>query len=781
MNGRKLRQLSLGLTVFAMHGAGLAAPDQAGNAAQEQAAAPDWADGGDIVVTAQKRAENIQDVAISIAAFSGQGLADRNVTDVTGLAKLVPNFTVTRGPQLASARLNIRGIGASGNTAVEPSVATFLDGIYVARPGALFGSMLDVEGVEVLRGPQGTLFGRNASVGAVALRSIEPENDFSGELRAEIGTGARYRLDGFVNLPVNDTLAFRAAAIGEKFDGLWFSDQHDRRFGGADTIAGRLSMKATPGAVTWLVRADYSRLKGSGFPLVGFLSDSVTPAGLATFKARLGGVLPDLDPFDRRSNQYLDDFVDDRQWGISSDLSLDFGDGFTARMLNGYRDWESRQEDGDLLFVPIPILRRDGVYDSKSQSHELQIISPKGRLMGGRLDFVAGLYYFHERYKIVERFAFLPSFCPTIVGLLAPNLVNACLAGPSTGATDLRFGQSVDSYAAYGQATYAFTDTLDLTLGARWTRDDKTGSFVQTSPNPVGIVLRAPETANLAFSGDRLTWRAQVGWKPADGKMLFASYSTGYKSGGFNSGGGSTVLGARRVFQPEFVKNYEIGAKTRWLDGGLIFNATLFRMDIAGFQDRSFDGVSFVVSNAGGLRQQGAELNAILSPDRNFQVDWSLAYLDSKFLEFKGASGLPAFGGTQDLTGAPATFSPKYSGSFGATYKNEIGNTGMRFMARANISFVSDMNIGQVTDNNPQTIQDGYALIGARLTLYGRDDRWNISLFGDNLTDKGYCVQTYYQVLDNAFGVRNPATGGTAVRCQVAAPRTLGASLGVRF
>jgi iron complex outermembrane receptor protein len=767
---RKGRVASLLATVAVL---GMAAPLTAQTA--------DGADPSDIVITAQRRPENIQEVAISVVAFSGEGLAERNVTDIAGLARFVPNFNVTRGPQIASARLNIRGIGASGNTAIEPSVATFLDGIYVARPGALFGTMLDVESVEVLRGPQGTLFGRNASVGAVLLRSAEPEDRMGGRVEAEVGTGERYRLTGMVNVPVSDDLSFRFAGLGELFQGLWQSDQLDRRFGAPDTFTGRATMKATPGPVTWLVRADYTQMKGSGMPLVGFLADSVTPTGLANFRTRLGGVLPDTEPFDRRTNQFLDERLDDRQWGVSSDLTVDLPSGFAVRLLNGYRRWESVQEDGDVLFVPIPTLRRDGVYLSDSHSHELQLISPQDRLLDGRLDFVAGLYYFHERYEITEQLTFLPQFCPSIIRLAAPPLVGACAAGQQVGATDLRFGQTVDSFAAYAQGNIKLTDTLGLTLGTRWTRDEKSGHFVQTLPNPVGGILRARETADLDFAGDRVTWRAQLGWTPAPGKFLFASYTTGYKSGGFNSGGGTPALGARRVFQPEFVKNYELGARTEWLDGTLLLNATLFRMDIEGFQDRSFDGISFVVSNAGGLRQQGLELQAVMTPIPAFQLDWSLAYLDSAFTDFRTASGLPAIGGTQDLTGASATFSPEFSGQVGASYRRELGNSGMRLVLRGNAALTSDANIGQVSDNNRQTVEDGYVLLGARITLSGRDDRWNVSLFGDNLTDHDYCIQRYYQVLDVVFGVRNPVTGGTAVRCQVGPPRTIGASFGVRF
>lgn len=750
--------------------------ESTGVAAVEQEAMVD-----EIVVTAQKRAENIQDVPISIAAFSGAALAEANITEVGNLGRLVPNFSATRGPQVAGVRLNIRGIGASGTSAVEPSVATFLDGVYVPRAGSLFGTMLDIEGVEVLRGPQGTLFGRNASVGAVSLRSAEPKFRTEGRFGAEVGTGARYRVDGMVNVPLNDDVAIRVAAIGEKFGGFWKQEPSGERFGGNDTFASRVSLKARTGDLTWVVRADYTTMTGDGFPLILFDPDSLNATQLANFRNRLGGVLPETSFKDRSTNQNINSDLNDEQYGFSSDLTLDFADGFTARLLNGYRKWENHQDDGDNGFTPRRLLRRTSLFDSSSNSHELQILSPTDRLLGGRLNFVAGLYYFHEDFDIGERFALLEDFCPLIVAPAVPALLNGCVSRPGEGATDLRFSQTVDSFAAYGQATVHLTDTVDVTLGGRWTRDDKTGRFVQTLGNPAGAVLRAPEAVDLDFAGSRFTWRAQAGWTPAQGKFLFASYSTGFKSGGFNSGGGASPLFERRVFGPEFVKNWEVGAKTQWFDRMLTVNATAYRMDITGFQDRGFDGVSFVVRNAGSLRQQGVELDTVFAPSRAFQLDVGVAYLDSEFLDFRGASGLPGFGGSQDLTGSRFTYSPEWSGTVGATYKGDIGTTGLRWSLRGTMSFVSDQNVGQVTDDNPQTVQDGYALLGLRMTLFGRDDRWSFAVFGDNLTNKGYCNQLYYQPLDSVFGLRNTSTGGTLVRCQVASPRTIGGALGFRF
>lgn len=743
----------------------------------------DAAEGEDIVVTAQRRSENLQDVPISIAAFSEQRLVNTNVLAVTDLGRIATNFSATRATQTSNLRLTIRGIGAPGNTATEPSVAAFLDGVYIPRPGSVIGTFLDIEGVEVLRGPQGTLFGRNASVGALSLRSAAPKDTFSAAITGEAANADRYRINGYVNVPLTDNIAIRIAGQRQWFAGFWTNQLDGSTFGGLDESAVRGSLKAEFGNVTWIVRGDYAESTGDGFPNIDLDPSSISATQLATLRTRLGGVLPDTNLFDQQGNQIITANVDDRQWGFSSNLSLDVGN-FTVRLINSYRDWQNDQLDGDIIFTPLPLASRVGSYSSKSHNHELQLISPQRELLGGALDFVAGLYYFQEDYRIVEQLQLSSQYCNTLVPAGAQR--TACntglAAGAGVNATNLDFNQSLESFAAYGQATLHFTDTLDLTLGGRWTKEDKDGRFVQLVPNAFAGGLRAAENTPLTLSDERFTYRASLNYRPTDDILLFANYSTGFKSGGFNSGGGTPALGQRRLFARETVDNYEIGARTSWLDNALTVNATLFRMDIAGYQDRSFDGVSFVVRNAGNLRHQGLELDMSLSPVRRFRVNASLAYLDSEFTDYAAGSALPGIGGTQNLTGTRNNYAPEFTGNVGFEWSGDIGSSGLSWVATTNLSFVSDINIGAVTDNNRQTVQDGYSLLGARITLNGPNDRWSLALFGSNLLDKGFAVSKFYQVLDAAFGLRNGVfPGSTAVRVQEGDPRTYGVSATFRF
>jgi len=242
------------------------------------------------------------------------------------------------------------------------------------------------------------------------------------------------------------------------------------------------------------------------------------------------------------------------------------------------------------------------------------------------------------------------------------------------------------------------------------------------------------------------------------------------------------LISTRRVFDRETVKNYELGVKSSWLDRALTANLTLYRMDIAGFQDRAFDGVSFVVRNAGNLRQQGFEFDLVLAPSDRFSVSGSLAYLDSKFTDFANASGLPGIGGTQDLTGKPNSFSPAWSGSLGVDWNGDIGSSGLTWAANANVSFISDQYVGTVNDANPQSIADGYALLGARLSLGGRDKRWSLAVFARNLTNTHYRPLAVYQPLGAALGLNNGAfPGSTANRILANEPRTYGVAATFRF
>lgn len=310
-----------------------------------------------------------------------------------------------------------------------------------------------------------------------------------------------------------------------------------------------------------------------------------------------------------------------------------------------------------------------------------------------------------------------------------------------------------------------------------YSHDKKRGDLVSTRSNPTypGTV---PDIANdLRFSGGKVTYRVATTFRPTKDIMFFATYSTGYKSGGFDTGTG-TAVGNNRVFSPETVTNYEIGAKSELLDRKLRLNATLFRMDVNDFQLRSYNGTFYAVRNAGNLRQQGVEFDIAVRPATGLELSLSATRLDSEYTDFQNAPPLPGLTGVQDLTGTRAPYSPKWQGTAAIDYSHGISSD-LELRMNVHAGFNSDIDVGIAGDGNQQGIQPGYALLGARLAIGGSNDRWEAALSVENITDKGICVTKYSQVLSAGLGQQSNGTG--TLRCVLGEPRTARASVKFRF
>jgi iron complex outermembrane receptor protein len=735
----------------------------------------------DIIVTAQKRAESLHNVPVAISAFDSKALEASHVVQIFELQRLEPSLHVDLGFRSNAARITIRGIGSSGGTAVEPSVGSFLDGVYIAREGMAKTAYFDLESIEVLRGPQGTLFGRNASVGALSLHSAAPKDYFDGQLSAEYGTGERYKVDGFVNVPVSSDLSLRFAGNGEVFGGLYTNRLDGRRIGGVNTFAGRVSAKWTVASnLTDTIRMDYASRPGNNVNTQYTIMPNSFPAGTeAAFAARyaaVGGTV-DPDPYSRTENGYGHNSLHDVQWGVSNNLTWDAGSGFTVNSITSYRKWDFNQNTRDVFLVPMPLIFQDNAQSSSSFSQEFQLISPTD-LMNGHLSFVGGLYYYHEILNIYESYEFAQGGCD----LFLPGNVRyaSCVASIGSKMADNTFYQTTDSIAAYGQATVHVVPTVDLTLGARWSQDTKDATINQVAYSFAGTLFDANEVSRLHVKNSEPTYRANLSWKPNQSAMLFATYSTGYKSGGVNSTSSNVVLGQNRILAPETVKSYEIGMKTNWFDRRLLVDVVAYQMDLNNFQDRSYNGFGFSVVNAGSIRNKGVEMSAVVRPVPFLHLNAAVAYLDSKFTSYTKGSNLPGLPGTQDLTGTTPTFSPEWTGSLGGEIEGTVGHAGLSWQLHSDLLFTSSSNINGTNDNDPKTIQAGYAILGGRVTLYGPDKKWSAAIFGQNLTDKGYCTSFAYQPLGSFLGV--VANGQSLLRCNtVAPPRTIGAAFSVKF
>ena len=748
-----------------------------------------------ITVTAERRAENIQNVPLSIVAVNGNKLARSGISNVTQLDKIVPDLQVQKSTQSAGVSFRIRGFGASSNTAIDPDVASYIDGVYIPRPGALLSSFLDVKRIEVLRGPQGTLFGRNAAMGAISI-TTNPPSTKAQKVKAlfEAGSYDHFLAQGIINMPLSDRFAVRLAVSGDHEGGHYKNLFDGKTYGASDVIVGRLGAKWDINQhLNWRVTFDYSQTNGDGVNPGLIDVSTATPAQLTAMTAfitRLGGTppvfssTPSLTFNQRKDNPRLHD----GQYGLASDIHWTISPNITVRLIDSYRNWNDRQTDGDVLFTTLNMLNRHASFSSKSQSHELQIITPQNAFLGGKLGFTAGLYYFQESYSLREVLDLGSQLCSTFLGA-HPALAAACKAAPQLGATVAPFHQSTYSEAAYLQADYAILRNLSLTLGVRQTWDNKTGSFQQIVNNPYAkapfIPVRAPENdPNLKFSDSRPTWLASLSWHVTPKLMTFASFSTGYKSGGFNSATGTSVP-ATRVFGSETIDDYELGMKSIWWSNQLLLNLTLFNTTLHNFQDRSFNGTSFIVRNAGSVRSRGAELEGQLSAIKHVNLNFGLSYLDSIYESDPGAPGLPGCTGapgcplTQDLSGRQLPFAPKWQGHVGASIYSNPFMGGYIGTLAVNEFFTS--GFGTQNTDALQAVVSSYALTDLRVGVISPDGKWELDFYGKNIFDKHYFYTLYPQPDGKVLGINNPVTGATLYRGLVGDPQTFGVRLSYNF
>ena len=745
----------------------------------------------EVVVTAQKRAENVQDVPISVTAFSGETLKAAGIQDVRDLRRLTPSLYLATSSNTSNTRIMMRGIGTSGNTAVEPSVAAFVDGVYIPRIGSLLAGLNDISSVEVLRGPQGTLFGRNASMGALLIRTTKPAKTFGAEATASIGNYGRQRLSASVDLPLAETIQTRISALAYKSDGFDRNDLTGKRMGRNDGFSARLGVhyEVTPN-LTWDLRGDYQNQSGDGYNTITVVSKTVTPTTLAAWQTRLDpdgagpgvGVLPyTSDTYSRHVRQSTEGDLIDYQSGLASDLSWDLANGYQLKLISGYRDWTNVQYQASNGNIPLELQRRTTTAGSQNHSEELQLLSPE-TLFDNRLSFVAGLFYFDEAYDLGQNIDLTREYCEVFIkNTSTAARLAQCRTRPLINASTWYFSQDTESVAAYTQATFKFTEKFDVTGGIRYSKDKKKGTFRAITLN-TAAAQSAEVTNDLRLTDSQVTYRLNGTYRPTDGVMLFASYSTGFKSGGFDSAPATTgpTGAAGRTFLPETVENYEFGVKSQLFDRRLTANITAFRSDIQDLQFRTFDGLQFRTRNNGKVRQQGVEFDTMARPIPPLTLTLSGTYLDSEYLEFKGAPGLPGFGGTQDLTGERLPYSPKWQGAASAQYVGDLmGN--MTWMARLDMSFTSSTLLASAGDNNPDSLQSGYTTFGGRIAIRGPEERWSVGIVAQNLTNKDFCTGIFTQPNGAAFGLNIPTTGATALRCTLNEPRQVSLELNAKF
>lgn len=744
----------------------------------------------EIVVTAQKRAESIQDVPLSIVAASGKALEMSGVRSAGQLAKIAPSLKIDQSAGASDLRIRIRGFGSPGATATDPAVAAYMNGSYLARPGILFTSFLDIASVEVLSGPQGTLFGRNASMGAISVTTNAPSTGATtAEVKAEAGSYGTFSGTVIANIPAGENVALRFAGNATHTDGIFHNRQDGKTYGKNNAYIGRLSLKweAAPNLSVTLT-GDAAKSDGDGvYTFTG--APNATPGQVAAFTSLLaafGRTPPVLTTSPSRNvNQVMGNpFLRDRNWGAAANIDWQVSPIVNARLISSYRDWDNKQRVMDSIGTTLRLLNVYLENRSQSQSHELQLVSDKGAFLDGKLSLTAGAYYGREKYHYGVAFNLGAAWCPILFSAVAA----ACSAGPQERAGFLDFDQTSRSLAFYTQANYRILPALELALGARYTWDRKSASLLTTVPNAIGVApLARPEShPNLRFKDDRPSFRASLSWDVTDQVMVFGTFSTGYKSGGFNSGiTNAPLTPALRTFASETVKDWQLGVKSKFLDGRARFNATLFRTTLDNFQDRSFNGTAFIIRNSGDVRSQGVDLDGEVVGPAGLHLSFGATYLDAKYVDNSNAPGREGCTGTptcplvQDLSGAPVPYASDWQGYVGVGWTSPAFGDGHKVTVRATQNFTSSFLSSNT--NNPSSKLAGYSTTDVLLSVAADQDRWRLDLFGTNIFDKRYFVSTTAQILGALFGVNDPATGATLYRGFTGDPARYGVRLALKY
>ena len=733
----------------------------AGTTTIEQAP-PAQVGGNDIVVTARRTAERLQDVPIAVTALTGTALQDRNVATLDEIAKFTPNIRFDGAAALSGGNYNatvfIRGVGQNDFAIFsDPGVGFYVDDVYYARSIGGILDAVDIASVQVLRGPQGTLFGRNTIGGAVLISTGDPKLD-AVEGRAEITGGSYRRVDGkaALNLPlIADKLALRISLASLNREGYVKRLIDGGTQGDRSAQVARVKLRYRPDdRLTIDVGGDYTRARETSAPsdllAVGNVPGIAGIPFLTAYNAQVApsrGIiapngLPTLNPSFITASPYEtyatgpnDNDLD--LWGVQGTVAYDLG-GATLKSVTAYRHMDAYfTRDGDNSpFTFRQTTNRDKQWQV---SEELQLT---GKALDNRLSYVLGGFFFKEKASDIAT-------ADLAVGLLAPPPPTLFIQNY----TDNR------SLAAYGQIDFEIVPRLSLTAGARYTNDRKQFTSINTRQRDLVTFVNVTRQATF----EKVTPRLGINFKVDRDLLLYASFSKGFKQGGFN---GRPLTSADEVTQylPETLDTYEAGIKAQWLDGTLTTNLAAFHSNYDNIQLTVNQTPQNFVANAARGKIDGFELETIMRPARWFNANLSVGYLDARYEEV--GAGL---GPTQVL---PITIAsqfvkaPKWTVTAGAEVRHYFADAST---ASLRVDYTQYSRIYNDVANTPIITEKGYGLLNARLNYSLPGDRITLSVFGTNLTKALYFVSGN---ASGAFGLAEASYGR---------PREFGASAAYRF
>ncbi len=722
----------------------------------------------EIVVTARRRAESLQDTPVAITALSAETLAARQIQQTQDLERVTPSLQFKPAGQLsgnsASAVVFIRGVGQVDPTAaVDPGVGIYLDEVYLGRAvgGAIdFG---DIDGVEVLRGPQGTLFGRNTIGGAILVRTKQPELGVWGG-RARVRVGEYNLREGFaaLNIPLASTLAARVSGGYRKRDGYVIRAVDGLDLGNEDGYSFNGALKWQPSSDFDLyLRGDYSKRNEHGAPFVfAGINEQAPVAAIASVGAGCPGATipyapltagdprfgaPNVpmvaDPRCANDLQAKGPFVNggtapvlsnSEVWGFGATANIRLSHVAAVKLISAYRNTSSRGiRDGDN--TPLTLITTDVGAESGQFSQEVQL-----QLDWGKVSAILGGYYFNEVTD--ERATVFLAYPPS------PPVIRSILAG-GPGSRDLQVSRlKTDSLAGFGEISVKPAEGLELTGGLRYTTDRKTflgtvfNLFPSTQPDPDPLPTKAvPEGGPLflyhrpfAKSFSALTGSASVQYRWSNAISTYASYARSFKSGGFNTRYNAAPAGNVPVpFDEEDVTSYEVGIKTNI--GRLRFNLAAFQADYDNIQLIFRQGVVPLLFNAGQARIRGVEAEANLRTAFGLSIDGGVSVLDDKI-----RSITPVPGATATVTpNDDLPLTPSLQANLALGYDIALGN-GMTLTPRVDGSYTSKITF--ITGSIPLIEEDGYFVGNGSVTLK-LNDRYEVSAGVNNLLDSRYLIQ----------------------------------------
>jgi iron complex outermembrane receptor protein len=691
----------------------LAQPAAAPEAPPTDRPASDSAELGDIVITAQRDSQSLQDVPIAVTAVTGDNLVARGMTDTRSVGMSVPNLTLSENG--VSVTPFLRGVGSNqSNPNDEPSVATYIDGVYIPSPTGNIFSFNNIERIEVLNGPQGTLFGRNATGGVIQIITRDPEHDPA--LEASIGYGTHDIVEGSAYATTGlgaDAAIDLAVVYRNNFDGFGRDIVRNQDIFRREEFAARSKLLITPGPSTEIrLSVDYSKLNSTGTDYQ--LAQGVIGVdGVSTYPGR------------RRTATDFRNTGDNEVYGASLRIDQDLG---FARLvsISGYRH-VTGEFHLDQDATPLPLVRAFINQFARNYSEEVQLLSPTG----SNVTWLLGAYYFNAR------FAYTPL---TIAGLAAAPFPSIDLFG----------SQNTESYSGYAQGTVPLFTNTHLTLGLRYTHEDQsTKGRVETGG--VVIVPDIPQQQSI----DKLTWRIALDHQITPDILAYASYNRGIKSGGFNM-----INAGTPGYAPEVLDAFEVGLKTELAHHTVRINTAFFYYDYQNIQVFNITGGGAVLTqNAAAAEVYGLDIDLAWRVTPRFTLTAGLGILHSQYTNFPNATFTPAspLQGPQtrgDASGNELIYAPKVSANVSADYR--IPSSMGEFRLNFAVSYRDSVYVS--ADNRFQI--PSYFLANASIAWTSRNDRWGVRLWVRNLFNENYYANRTEQALGDIQYLAPPITAG---------------------